>query len=292
MNAVEDVNAMAKPKRGLGKGLEALFADNDTADVSVSTLAIGEIEPNQEQPRKAFSPEALSQLAESIKEHGVLQPLVVRPRPNGRYQIVAGERRWRASRIAGLTELPVIIRELTDEQAFEIALVENLVRSDLNPIEEAMGYRTLMETFSMTQERVAQRVGRSRSAVANALRLLSLPKEVLALLEKGNLSSGHARALLPLGEKDARDVANRILSQALSVRQTEQLVKLLLKAQTPTPPKPLASAPSLYREMELALKDTLSRRVRVIPKGKGKGELVLEFYSDDELRELGKKLGK
>ncbi len=283
---------MAKPKRGLGKGLEALFADNDTADVSVSTLAIGEIEPNQEQPRKAFSPEALSQLAESIKEHGVLQPLVVRPRPNGRYQIVAGERRWRASRIAGLTELPVIIRELTDEQAFEIALVENLVRADLNPIEEALGYRTLMETFSMTQERIAQRVGRSRSAVANALRLLSLPKQVLVLLEKGNLSSGHARALLPLNEKDAIDVANRVVSQALSVRQTEQLVKLLQKAQTAPPPKTLAPTPSFYREMELALKDTLSRRVRVVPKGKGKGELVLEFYSDEELRELGKKLGK
>lgn len=283
---------MAKPKRGLGKGLEALFADNDTADVSVSTLAIGEIEPNQEQPRKAFSPEALSQLAESIKEHGVLQPLVVRPRPNGRYQIVAGERRWRASRIAGLTELPVIIRELTDEQAFEIALVENLVRADLNPIEEALGYRTLMETFSMTQERIAQRVGRSRSAVANALRLLSLPKEVLAMLEKGNLSSGHARALLPLNEKDALDVANRVMSQALSVRQTEQLVKLLQKAQTAPPTKLSAPAPSFYREMELALKDTLSRRVRVVPKGKGKGELVLEFYSDEELRELGKKLGK
>lgn len=281
---------MAKPKRGLGKGLEALFADNDTADVSVSTLAIGEIEPNQEQPRKAFSPEALSQLAESIKEHGVLQPLVVRPRPNGRYQIVAGERRWRASRIAGLTELPVIIRELTDEQAFEIALVENLVRADLNPIEEAMGYRTLIEIFSMTQERIAQRVGRSRSAVANALRLLSLPKEVLAMLEKGNLSSGHARALLPLSEKDALEAANRVVSQALSVRQTEQLVKLLQKA--PPAPKSPASTPSFYREMELALKGTLSRRVRVVPKGKGKGELVLEFYSDDELRELGKKLGK
>lgn len=281
---------MAKPKRGLGKGLEALFADNDTADVSVSTLAIGEIEPNQEQPRKEFSPEALSQLAESIKEHGILQPLVVRPRPNGRYQIVAGERRWRASRIAGLTELPVIIRELTDEQAFEVALVENLVRADLNPIEEAMGYRTLMETFSMTQERIAQRVGRSRSAVANALRLLSLPKEVLAMLEKGNLSSGHARALLPLSEKDALEAANRIVSQALSVRQTEQLVKQLQKVQPA--PKATPSTPSFYREMELALKDTLSRRVKVVPKGKGKGELVLEFYSDDELRELGKKLGK
>ncbi len=281
---------MAKPKRGLGKGLEALFADNDTADVSVSTLAIGEIEPNQEQPRKEFSPEALSQLAESIKEHGILQPLVVRPRPNGRYQIVAGERRWRASRIAGLTELPVIIRELTDEQAFEVALVENLVRADLNPIEEAMGYRTLIETFSMTQERIAQRVGRSRSAVANALRLLSLPKEVLSMLEKGNLSSGHARALLPLSEKDALEAANRVVSQALSVRQTEQLVKQLQKAQPA--PKAAPPPPSFYREMELALKDTLSRRVRVVPKGKGKGELVLEFYSDDELRELGKKLGK
>ena len=141
---------MPKPKRGLGKGLEALFADNDTADVAVSTLQIGEIEPNSEQPRREFSPEALDSLAASIREHGVLQPLVVRPRPNGRYQIVAGERRWRAARIAGLTDLPVVIRELTDEQAFEIALVENLVRADLNPIEEAMGYRTLMERFSMT----------------------------------------------------------------------------------------------------------------------------------------------
>ncbi|WMJ82717.1 ParB/RepB/Spo0J family partition protein [Oscillospiraceae bacterium LTW-04] len=281
---------MAKPKRGLGKGLEALFADNDTADVSVSTLAIGEIEPNQDQPRKEFSPEALSQLAESIKEHGILQPLVVRPRPNGRYQIVAGERRWRASRIAGLSELPVIIRELTDEQAFEVALVENLVRADLNPIEEALGYRTLVETFSMTQERIAQRVGRSRSAVANALRLLSLPKEVLAMLEKGNLSSGHARALLPLNEKDALEAANRVVSQALSVRQTEQLVKQMLKA--PPAPKAPPLTPSFYREMELALKDTLSRRVKVISKGKGKGELVLEFYSDEELRELGEKLGK
>ncbi|MFV0497175.1 MAG: ParB/RepB/Spo0J family partition protein [Candidatus Fimivivens sp.] len=256
---------MAKPKRGLGKGLEALFADNDTADVSVSTLAIGEIEPNQDQPRKAFSPEALSQLAESIKEHGIVQPLVVRPLPNGRYQIVAGERRWRASRIAGLSILPVIIRELTDEQAFEVALVENLVRADLNPIEEALGYRTLVETFSMTQEHIARRVGRSRSAVANALRLLSLPKEVLAMLEEGTLSSGHARALLPLNEKDALAAANRVVSQALSVRQTEQLAKQILKA--PADPNPPLRTPSFYREMELALKDTLSRRVKVVSKG-------------------------
>ena len=172
---------MAKPKRGLGKGLESLFADNDTADVAVSTLSIAEIEPNPGQPRRDFDPEELSVLAESIKEHGVLQPLVVRPRPSGRYQIVAGERRWRAARVAGLTELPVVIRELTDEEASEVALVENLVRADLNPVEEAAAIKNLMDNFSMTQERVAQRIGRSRSAVANSLRLLSLPDGIIAL---------------------------------------------------------------------------------------------------------------
>lgn len=278
---------MAKPKRGLGKGLEALFADNDTADVPVSTLSIGEIEPNSEQPRREFSPEALSQLAESIKEHGVLQPLVVRPRPNGRYQIVAGERRWRAARIAGLSELPVVVRELTDLQALELALVENLIRSDLNPIEEAMGYRALMEKFSMTQERVAQRVGKSRSAVANALRLLSLPQDVLSALERGDISAGHARALLALPVAQASDAARRITAQGLSVRQTEQLVKQLLKEPAPK----TAPAPTFYREMELALGQSLSRRVKIRGKKDGKGELVIEFYSKDELRELGKKLG-
>ena len=224
---------MPKPKRGLGKGLEALFADNDTADVAVSTLQIGEIEPNSEQPRREFSPEALDSLAASIREHGVLQPLVVRPRPNGRYQIVAGERRWRAARIAGLTDLPVVIRELTDEQAFEIALVENLVRADLNPIEEAMGYRTLMERFSMTQERVAQRVGRSRPAVANALRLLTLPDGVVEMLRRGDLSAGHARALLPLEQAAASELAKRIITQGLSVRQAEEAVRQLMKKPAP-----------------------------------------------------------
>lgn len=281
---------MAKPKRGLGKGLEALFADNDTSNVSVSTMALGEIEPNPEQPRREFTPEALSQLADSIKEHGVLQPLVVRPRPNGLYQIVAGERRWRASRAAGLTEVPVVIRELTDEEAYEIALVENLVRSDLNPIEEAQGYKTLMDSFGMTQERVAQRVGCSRSAVANSLRLLTLPAEVMELLQNGTLTAGHARPLLTLDPAVAVKAAKQIAEQGLSVRQAEQLAKQLAKPAAE--PKVPTIAPTFHREMEIALKDSLSRRVKVVSKGNGKGELVLEFYSDDELRELGAKLTK
>ena len=282
---------MAKPKRGLGKGLESLFADNDTADVAVSTLSIGEIEPNPEQPRKEFSPEALSQLAASIKEHGILQPLVVRPRPSGRYQIVAGERRWRAARVAGLSEVPVVIRELTDEQASEVALVENLVRADLNPIEEALGIKKLIETFGMTQERAAQRIGRSRPAITNALRLLSLPDEVMKMVEQGALSAGHARALLVLPEADAISAAKQIVSQGLSARQAEQLVKQLLKSSE----KPVVTpkiTPSFYREMELALKETLSRRVKVVSKGQGKGEITLEFYSDEELKLLGEILSK
>ena len=249
---------MAKPKRGLGKGLESLFADNGTADVAVSTLAIGEIEPNPDQPRKEFTPEALSQLAESIKEHGILQPLVVRPRPSGRYQIVAGERRWRAARVAGLTELPVVIKELTDEQACEVALVENLVRADLNPIEEALAIKNLMDNFSMTQERVAQRIGRSRPAVANALRLLTLPEKLRPMLENGSLSSGHARTLLTLSEADALSAAKQIVSQGLSVRQTEQLVKELSKKKEAAKKLPPVT-PAFYREMELALKETLSQ---------------------------------
>ena len=282
---------MAKPKRGLGKGLESLFADNGTADVAVSTLAIGEIEPNPDQPRKDFTPEALSQLAESIKEHGILQPLVVRPRPSGRYQIVAGERRWRAARVAGLSELPVVIKELTDEQACEVALVENLVRADLNPIEEALAIKNLMDNFAMTQERVAQRIGRSRPAVANALRLLTLPEQLRPMLENGTLSSGHARALLTLSEADAVSAAKQIASQGLSVRQTEQLVKELSKKKEESKKLPPVT-PAFYREMELALKETLSRRVKVVHKGSGKGELVLEFYSDDELREIAELLTK
>lgn len=278
---------MAKPKRGLGKGLDALFIDNGTEDVAVSTLAIGEIEPNSDQPRREFSPEALSQLAESIKEHGILQPLVVRPRPNGRYQIIAGERRWRAARIAGLDEVPVVVKELDDHQTLEVALVENLVREDLNPVEEAFGYRTLATEFSMTQEQIAQRVGKSRPAVANALRLLSLPEDVLELLKNGDISSGHAKALLPLEERSS-PLAKRIIKEGLSVRQTEKLVKSALSGQREAQKAP--PSPQFYKETELALRDALSRRVKVSAKKDGKGEITIEFYSEDELREFAAKL--
>ena len=281
---------MAKPKRGLGKGLEAIFADNETADVAVRELSINEIEPNAGQPRVEFSQEAINQLAESIGEHGVLQPLLVRPLTNGRYQIVCGERRWRASRIAGLTEVPVVVRELTDVDAYEIALVENLVREDLNPMEEAKGYETLLSEYGLTQEEIAKRVGRSRSAVANALRLLGLPSSVMSLVSKGVLSAGHGRALLSLSSEDAELLAKKILAEDMSVRATEQFVKALKADQTKTEKKTPPTAPTYYREMEIALKQTLSRRVKVSHKGNGKGEITIEFYSQDELSDLGKKL--
>ena len=278
---------MARPKRGLGKGLDALFIDNGTEDVAVSTLAIGEIEPNADQPRREFSPEALSQLSESIREHGILQPIVVRPRANGRYQIVAGERRWRAARIAGLGEVPVVVKELDDHQTLEIALVENLVREDLNPVEEALGYRTLADEFSMTQEQIASRVGKSRPAVANALRLLSLPEDVIELLKNGSISSGHAKALLPL-ENNASAAARQVIKDGLSVRQTEALVKKALSGQGEAQKAP--PSPSFYKETELALRDVLSRRVKVSAKKDGKGELTIEFYSQEELKEFAAKL--
>jgi len=278
---------MAKPKRGLGKGLDALFADNGTQDVAVSSLAISEVEPNADQPRREFGPEALSELAESIRSHGVVQPIIVRPRANGRYQIVAGERRWRAARIAGLSEIPVVVRELDDGAALELALVENLIREDLNPIEEALGYRALADRFGLTQEQIARRVGRSRPAVANALRLLALPDEALAMLQNGSISPGHARALLPLPEREALALSRRIVEEGLSVRQTEAAAKKLLAGQK-KPPAP--GAPTFYKEMELALRDGLSRRVQVRHKGGGKGTLEIEFYSEEELKELGRRL--
>ena len=195
---------MARAKKGgLGKGLDALFMDNETVDSGgVVTLRLSQIEPNRDQPRKIFSEEALNELADSIREHGVLQPLLVRPLPGGSYQLVAGERRWRASRMAGLQEVPVVIREMDEEQAMEIALIENLQREDLNAIEEATGYKQLMERYGMTQEQVAKRVGKSRPAIANALRLLNLPQKVMDMVGEGEVSPGHARALLAFDDQD------------------------------------------------------------------------------------------
>ena len=218
---------MAAKKGGLGKGLEVLFAENSIEEEGKTvSLPISEIEPNRAQPRKQFDDEALAELSASISQHGVLQPLLVRPVAGGSYQLVAGERRWRASRMAGLTEVPVVIREMSDKEAAELALIENLQREDLNPMEEAMGYRTLMETYGLTQEETAKSVNKSRPAVANALRLLHLPDTIAQMVAGGELSAGHARALLAFAtEEEQLDAAAAAVDKSLSVRDLERMAK-------------------------------------------------------------------
>lgn len=282
---------MAKAKGGLGKGLEALFADNSTDEVSISSLPVSEIEPNRDQPRKLFDAAALADLADSIREYGVLQPLVVRPMPDGSYQLVAGERRWRAARMAGLSQVPVVIKELSDSQTMELALIENLQREDLNPIEEAAGYQELMERFGMTQEQVSTRVGKSRPVVTNALRLLSLPAQVRELVEQGKLSAGHARALLALGsEQEILSTAQEILKKGLSVRQVEALSKKKRPQKTQQKTKS-AWENGYYTEAALALSQSLSRKVQVEGDEKA-GRLVIDFYGEEDLRALMELLGK
>ncbi|MCI8648625.1 MAG: ParB/RepB/Spo0J family partition protein [Anaerotruncus sp.] len=280
---------MAKARGGLGKGLEALFVDNGTDTASTSVLAINEIEPNRDQPRKQFDAAALSDLADSIREYGVLQPLVVRPLPDGVYQLVAGERRWRAARMAGLSEVPVIVKELTDLQTMELALIENLQREDLNPLEEARGFRDLMEKFGLTQEQVSTRVGKSRPVVTNAMRLLRLPEEVQQLVESGKISSGHARALLSLEDDDAiRQLALEIVKRGLSVRQVEGLIKRIKqgeKLEKQPPARAVAWDNSYFTEVQLALSQTLARKVKVEGEG-SKGRLVIEFYDEDDLKTI------
>ena len=282
---------MAKAKGGLGKGLEALFADNSTDEAAVSTLAVSEIEPNRGQPRKQFDPAALADLADSIRQHGVLQPLVVRPMPDGSYQLVAGERRWRAARMAGLSQVPVVIKELSDSETMALALIENLQREDLNAIEEAMGYRDLMENFGLTQEQVSAKVGKSRPVVTNALRLLGLPEEVRGLLSEGKLSAGHARALLSLGEEELiRQAAADTVKKGLSVRQVEALAKRQ-KQQKAAPNPQNAWDQSFFAEVELALSQCLARKVKVEGEN-GRGRLVIEFYDEDDLRSIASSLEK
>jgi ParB family chromosome partitioning protein len=280
---------MAKPRKGgLGKGLEALFMDNQTDADTPITLQIEEIEPNRDQPRRNFDPDKLEELSASIAEHGVITPLLVRPLMGGRYQIVAGERRWRAARMAGLTELPVVVRQLTDSQCMQLALVENLQRDDLNPVEEARGYQNLLEEHNLTQEEIARFVGRSRPAVANALRLLSLPEPVLAHLEQGRLSAGHARALVTLPDEQAAESALQIIKQGLSVRQTEALVKRLT-GQPGKRSRGPSFGRSFLKEVELSLTESMGRKVRVSPKGAG-GTLSLTFTSEEDLRNLMRQL--
>ena len=282
---------MAKAKGGLGKAREALCADNSTDEAAVSTLAVSEIEPNRGQPRKQFDPAALADLADSIRQHGVLQPLVVRPMPDGSYQLVAGERRWRAARMAGLSQVPVVIKELSDSETMALALIENLQREDLNAIEEAMGYRDLMENFGLTQEQVSAKVGKSRPVVTNALRLLGLPEEVRGLLSEGKLSAGHARALLSLGDEELiRQAAADTVKKGLSVRQVEALAKR--QKQQKAAPKPQnAWDQSFFAEVELALSQCLARKVKVEGEN-GRGRLVIEFYDEDDLRSIASSLEK
>ncbi len=274
-------------KGGLGKGLEAIFAENDTEDRNATvTLKLNEIEPNRSQPRKEFDEGALAELADSLSRHGMLQPLLVRPLMGGGYQIVAGERRWRAARMAGLTEVPAIIRELADHEVMELALIENLQREDLTPLEEAQGYQTLMDTYGMTQEEVAHTVGKSRPAVANALRLLNLPQEILNLVNEGKISSGHARTLLGFQDKEQMlEAAKLVVSQGISVREREKMVKRANEAAQKKPVEKKRNRIQYYDEVQLAVGEHLGRKVQVNG-NKIKGTLQIEFYGEEDLANL------
>lgn len=288
---------MAAKKGGLGKGIDALFIDNATEDLSSSAsvrLKLMDIVPNKEQPRKKFDDEKLTELTQSIAKHGVLQPLLVRPMPDGSYRLVAGERRWRAARTAGLSEVPVVIKEMTDEEAAVFALVENLQRADLDPVEEAQGMRRLMEDFGLTQEQVSERVGKSRPAVANALRLLKLPSQVLESVSSGELSAGHARALAALDDDETIiEAARTVILKKLSVRETEKLVKTLSAAPKKKNPSRAGTRDSFFDEVELSLNKALGRKAKVITSGKKEGgTLQIDFFDKDDLSSLAKALGK
>ena len=284
---------MATRKGGLGKGLEALFVDNETEEITPSTLKLTEIEPNREQPRKDFDEKALSELADSIGEQGGLQPLVVGPLKGGRYQVIVGERRWRASRMAGLTEVPVIVRDLDDQAAMELALIENLQRTDLNIMEEAAGYRELMERYGMTQEVVAKRVGKSRPAVANALRMLALPEATARLVREGKLTAGHARALLGLPDPAEIDpLAERVLAEGLSVRETERLVadRKVSPEKKPQPAVKNWGEDSRLKQTVLYLSEYFGRKAQIKAKKDGTGRIVIDFYSKEDLEALLKQM--
>ena len=273
--------------KGLGKGLGALLGDfnEEVAESSAyRELPIYKVEPNPDQPRREFDEEELQALADSISVHGVIQPLTVREMPNGYYQIIAGERRWRASRIAGLSDVPVVVMVADDRKAMELALIENLQRQDLNPVEEALGYQTLMEEYGLTQEDTAQQVGKSRSAVANTLRLLSLTPEVLELLKKGELTAGHARAILSLkSEKKQIEAAKKIIALSLSVRQAETLCKNMNKEPVEKPA--VTFEVNYVAECEKSLSKHLGRGVKIV-NGKRKGRFELEFYGEEDLQTL------
>ena len=273
--------------KGLGRGLGALLGDFSEETLEVSAyreLPIYKVEPNPDQPRRDFDEEELQALADSISVHGVIQPLTVRELPSGYYQIIAGERRWRAARQAGLSEVPVVVIEADDKKAMELALIENLQRQDLNPVEEALGYQSLIDEYGLTQEETAARVGKSRPAVANALRLLSLCDEVLELLKTGAITAGHARAILTLkSEKKQLEAAKKIMALSLSVRQAETLCKNMGKE--PAPEKEVTFEVNYVAECEKSLSKHLGRGVKII-NGKRKGKFELEFYGEEDLQNL------
>ena len=277
---------MSAAKKGLGRGLGALIEDFSAPaqEQQITSLPLQKVEPNPNQPRRYFDEEELQSLADSLGEHGILQPLAVRDMGNGYYQIIAGERRWRAARLAGLREVPVVVVEADDKTVMELALVENLQRQDLNPMEEAEGYQTLMETYGMTQEQAARRVGKSRPAVANALRLLALPEEVRLMVVSGELSAGHARAVLSLtDEKLQKAAAQKIVALRLSVRQAEAMCKSMANKKPEKPKKPLGV--DYVAECEKTLAKHLGRKVKIVS-GKKKGRFELEFYDQDDLQLL------
>lgn len=274
---------------GLGKGLTALFEENDTVSNAAEMLPILEIEPNADQPRKRFDDEAMAELTASIAEHGVLQPILVRPLTNGGYKLVAGERRWRASRAAGLTEIPAVVREMSEQEAAQLAIIENLQREDLNPMEEALGYQSLMDGYGLTQEQAAAAVGKSRPAVANALRLLKLPEAVTELVITGKLSAGHARAVLALNEPaDQIALAEQAVAGGWSVREVEKRAKA--KPAQNRGKSAVFGAHAFYEEVALALTEHLGKKVRVTAAGGDKGILQIEFYGDADLQELANRL--
>lgn len=282
---------MAAKIGGLGKGLDSLFDENASDSNGAVVININDIEPNRDQPRKDFDETALSELADSIAQHGLIQPIVVKPTINGTYSIIAGERRWRACRMAGLDEVPVIIKDADGQSLMEIALIENLQREDLNAVEEALGYRSLIDGYGLTQEEVAKRMGKSRSAVTNALRLLNLNDTELEALRRGTISAGHARALLSCEDGEIRGKMLLAAADGASVRELEGMANAAKKGKTvkKTEKKP---KPTFYSEVELSLKNELHRKVNITSNGNGKGTITIEFFSNDELSDFARRLAE
>ncbi len=282
---------MAAKKGGLGRGLDSLFDENASDNGGAVLININDIEPNRGQPRKDFDEKALSELADSISQHGLIQPIVVKPTVDGRYSIIAGERRWRACRLAGLNEVPVIIKDADEQTLMEIALIENLQREDLNAVEEALGYRSLIDGYGLTQDEVAKRMGKSRSAVTNALRLLSLNDTELEALRRGTITAGHARALLSCEDGETRGKMLLAAADGASVRELEKMSAAAKKAK-PANAAEKRQKPTFYSEVELSLKNELHRKISITSNGNGRGTITIEFLSDDELSDFARRLAE